>query len=241
MNIQNMLSQFLGQSDQAPQTGNGSQSFANSAGSITSKIPGGLMGGAAAGGVIALLVGNQSARKFAGKAATYGGAAVLGGLAFKAYKNWQQNNMVAVDVNCVGQGSPIPPQQAFAVPQQPASFDLSIVKAMIAAAKADGHIDAEEQRRIFKAVDKMELSSDVKATLFDLLSQDIAVEEIASGASGLEQRTELYLASCLVINPDHPSEKVHLEKLALALELPAGLAEHLESQAGQALLTENVQ
>ncbi len=77
--------------------------------------------------------------------------------------------------------------------------------------------------------------------LFDLLSKDIPVEEIASGASGLEQKTELYLASCLVINPDHPSEKIHLEKLALALELLPGLAEHLQSQADQVLLTESVQ
>lgn len=50
------------------------------------------MGGAAAGGVMGLLVGSKKGRKFAGKAAAVGGAALIGGIAFKAYKNWQQNN-----------------------------------------------------------------------------------------------------------------------------------------------------
>jgi len=242
MNTQNMLNQFLGQSDQPPQTSNSSQGFVSGLGNLTSKIPGGLVGGAAAGGVMALLVGNKSARKFAGKAASYGGAAVLGGLALKAYQNWQQNGTVSTEFDAAAQGSSISSQQPFTLPEpQPDSFDLYLVKAMIAAAKADGHIDAEEQQRIFKAVDQMELPGEVKAVLFDLLSKEIPVEEIASGTNGLEQKTELYLASCLVINPDHPSEKIHLEKLALALELPPGLAEHLQSQAHQALLTESVQ
>lgn len=242
MNTQNMLNQFLGQSDQAPQTSSGSQGFVSSLGNLTSKIPGGLLGGAAAGGVMALLVGNKSARKFAGKAASYGGAAVLGGLALKAYQNWQQDGTASTNVNAAAQSPSLSPQQPFALPEPlPDNFDLSIVKAMIAAAKADGHIDAEEQRRIFKAVDQMELPGEVKAVLFDLLSKELPVEEIASGANGLEQKTELYLASCLAITPDHPAEKIYLEKLALALELPPGLAEHLQSQAHQALLTDNMQ
>jgi uncharacterized membrane protein YebE (DUF533 family) len=127
-----------------------------------------------------------------------------------------------------------------AAAQQSKNFDLCLVKAMIAAARADGHIDAEEQKKIFQAVDQMELSGDAKAMLFDLLNKDITIEEIASGANGLEQKTELYLASCLAINPDHPSEQVHLENLALALELPAGLTEHLHSQAQQALLSDSL-
>ena len=242
MNPQNILNQFLGQSNQAPQPSSASQGMVGGIGDLASKIPGGLLGGAAAGGVMALLVGNKSARKFVGKAATYGGAAVLGGLALKAYQNWQQGSVAPASSNANGQSAGMRQQQAFSVPeQQPADFDLYLVKAMIAAAKADGHIDAAEQQRIFAAVDQMNLSSEAKAMLFDLLNRDIPVEVIASGANGLEQKTELYLASCLVINPDHPSEQVHLEKLALALDLPAGLTEHLQSQARQALLSDSAQ
>jgi len=236
----NMLNQFLGQSTQAPQSPGASQGLAGGIGNMASKIPGGLLGGAAAGGVMALLVGNKSARKFVGKAATYGGAAVLGGLALKAYQNWQQNGQAPVAAAPTAQAAGMQQQETFSLAaQQPAGFDLSLVKAMIAAAKADGHIDAEEQQRIFKTVDQMDLSSEAKATLFDLLNKEIQVEEIALGANGLEQKTELYLASCVVINPDHPSEQAHLEKLAFALELPPGLAEHLQAQAQQALLSDN--
>ena len=75
--IQSLLSQFLGGN-----TGNtsGQQAPANNqaATSLTDKIPGGLMGGAAAGGIVTLLLGSKKARKFAGKAAGYGGAAVVG-------------------------------------------------------------------------------------------------------------------------------------------------------------------
>jgi uncharacterized membrane protein YebE (DUF533 family) len=242
MNPQNMLNQFLGQSNQASPPSRAPQGIAAGIGNLASKIPGGLLGGAAAGGVMALLVGNKSARKFVGKAASYGGAAVLGGLALKAYENWQQGSAAPASSNSNMQSAGMQQEETFSIPeQQPADFDLYLVKAMIAAARADGHIDADEQQRIFKAVDQMDLSRETKALLFDLLNKSISVEEIASGANGLEQKTELYLASCLAINPDHPSEQVHLEKLALALQLPAGLAEHLQSQAQQALLSDSVQ
>lgn len=168
--------------------------------------------------------------------------AVLGGLALKAYQNWQQDGIASASPGSDVQSAGMQQQEFFSSPeQQPAGFDLYLVKAMIAAAKADGHIDAEEQQRIFKAVDQMDLSSEAKAMLFDLLNKDIPIDEIARGANGLEQKTELYLASCLVINPDHPSGQVHLEKLALALELPEGLTDHLQSQAHQALLSDSVQ
>ena len=235
MNIEGMLNQFLGQPSQAPQSTSAGQGTADGFGNLASKIPGGLLGGAAAGGVIALLAGNKSARKFAGKAATFGGAAVLGGLALKAYQDWQAN---PGSQDAEANPAATPQLGTFTIPEQlPADFEICLVKAMIAAAKADGHIDAQEQQRIFKAVEQMGLSSEAKALLFDLLIKDIAVEEIASGAVGLEQKTELYLASCLVIDPDDPREKAHLEKLATALQLPAGLPEHLQAQAQQALLT----
>ena len=86
-NIQNLLGQFLGTGDQGVAT---QQPAAGAPSSLADKIPGGLVGGAAAGGIVALLLGNKKARKFAGKAAGYGGAAVAGGLAYRALQNWKQ-------------------------------------------------------------------------------------------------------------------------------------------------------
>lgn len=117
---------------------------------------------------------------------------------------------------------------------QPA-FELTLIKAMIAAAKADGHIDSMEQQRIFKAIRQMDLSDQMKGMVFDLLEQKITVEELAKDIDKIEQKSELYLASCLAINPEHPTEQAHLARLSKTLKLPEGLAQQLQRQAQQAI------
>lgn len=198
---------------------------------LSGKIPGGLVGGAAAGGLMALLMGNKSARKFAGKAAGYGGAAVLGGLAFNAYRNWkeQQGSAGAQAGTDSGRELIDPPEL-----QHPIT-ELTLIKAMIAAAKADGHLDQHEQKRIHDVVGKMSLSAETKGAIFDLLQRDISIEELLDASASMEQKSEVYLASCLVIDIDHPKEREHLGRLASAFELPPGLPEQLENQARQAL------
>lgn len=226
-NIQSMLGQFLGQTQTAQQVPPGSQS----ATSLSDKIPGGLLGGAAAGGIVALLLGNKKARKFAGKAAGYGGAAVVGGLAYRALQNWQGSSgngqsqaQAANDVKPVLAASP---------PAFSNNFEISIITAMIAAAKADGHIDSAEQERIFEAVERMQLSPDLKALVLDLLRQPIAVEDVVRGVYGLEQKAEIYVASCLAIDEDDPRERAYLDQLSRALNLPDGLDGQLRLQAQQ--------
>ena len=189
-----------------------------------------------------LLVGSKKGRKFAGKAATVGGAALIGGIAFKAYKNWQQNNQQS-SVNIPGH-SPMTHSQdssnQISVPEISQDFQLTLIKAMIGAAKSDGHIDEVEQQRIFDAVEQMSLSSEMKGLVFDLLRQPIYVEELAHGAQSMEQKSEVYLASCLAIDLDNQSEHNYLNKLAGALGLPLDLAEQIKSQAQQALDSERV-
>lgn len=239
MSLNNILNQFLGSSSATPDSGNTSSTgVGQSVSNLVSGIPGGLAGGAAAGGIMALLMSNKSARKYAGKAAKLGGAAVLGGLAFKAFQNWRDNNPT-------GQVAPAMPsaptdeanfhQQAIGhSPQGQEVFELTMVKAMIAAAKADGHIDSQEQKRIFDAVDKLDLSAEHKATVFDCLRKDITVQELTQNMHSTEMKAEIYLASCLVIDPDHPAERAHLDDLGQALNLPQELLQQLEWQAQQA-------
>ena len=54
---------------------------------------------------------------------------------------------------------------------------------------------------------------------------------MASAAATPEQAAELYLASRLAIDPDHPGEKAYLEALAHRLKLPGDLVAHLNRQA----------
>ncbi len=231
MNLQNLLDQFMGSAT----AGRSLQAHGNALEKLGGQIPGGLATGAAAGGVVALLLGNKSARKFAGKAATYGGAAMLGGLAYKAMQNWQQGNrqLAAQD-----QGTqPVTVDESTFTGEQTLTgeFQLTLVKAMIAAARADGHIDEVEQQRIFNAVDQMQLSNDMKAMMFDLLRNPVSVEELTQGVHSIEQKSELYLASCMAIDPDHPAELDHLERLARSLQLPQGLASQLQQQVSMAM------
>lgn len=231
MNIQQLLTQFMGSGESASPAGTSAQGIGDTLGKLGDKLPGGLAGGAAAGGLMALLVGNKSARKFAGKAAAYGGAALLGGLAYKAYSNWQHNKGRTA-APWPGTGDSLPEPADTAAPD----FQLQLIKSMIAAARADGHIDAAEQQRIFRAVQAMNLSPEVKGVIFDLLQQTIRVEELAVGAETIEQKSEIYLAACLAIDPDRLSEQAaFLDQLETMLGLPEGLAEQLQWQAQRAM------
>jgi len=240
MSLNNLLNQFLGSTASSASDNQGqSQGLSQTLSGLASNIPGGLAGGAAAGGIMALLMSNKSARKYAGTAAKYGGAAMLGGLAFKAYKNWQNNDPAASPQPST---APVSASSEATFHQQAMQhsteseneFEMSIIKAMIAAARADGHIDAQEQQRIFQAVEKMNLSAQDKGIVFDSLQKDVTVKELADGVSAMELKAEIYLASCLVIDPDHPAEREHLDKLGAELALPRELLQQLELQAHQA-------
>lgn len=235
MNLQNLLNRFAGTAGQTTSSMANSQSAGNALRGITSNIPGGLAGGAVAGGVMALLMGNKTARKVAGKAATYGGAAILGGLAYKAYKSWQHDHTAEREAAPAAEAQF--KQQAMQTTDVAGneSYQLALVGAMIAAARADGHIDADEQQRIFSAVDEMNLSPAMKGAILDMFNQPLDMNQLAQGAATLEQKSELYLASCLVIELDDNREYAHLAELNRILQLPPGLEGELRAQAQQAL------
>ena len=179
-------------------------------------------GGAVAGGLLGLMLGGG--RRHGGGLLGYGGAAALGALALQAYQNYQ-----------VKQGATLPPGDfaPAAMPHaSPAAdgtpFELVLVRAMVGAAKADGHIDATEQRRLFAEVERLGLDADAKAYIFDLLTQEVDLYDLASAATTPEQRAEIYLAARLAIDPDEPAERAYLDALASRLGLPPELRASLD-------------
>ena len=100
---------------------------------------------------------------------------------------------------------------------------------MIGAAKADGHVDADEQQRLFAEVERRGLDAEAKAFVFDLLSQPVDMASITSAVVTPEQGAEIYLASRIAINPDVPAERAYLDALAARLKLPAELRATLDS------------
>lgn len=181
-------------------------------------------GGAIAGGLLGLLLGGK-ARKRGGGLLGYGGAAALGALALQAYQNYQRQQ--------AGGAAALGEAAAAALPHdRPAAdgspFELTLVRAMVGAAKADGHIDAAEQRRLFAEVERLGLDADAKAYIFDLLTHDVDLYDLARAAATPEQRAEVYLAARLAIDADEPAERAYLDALAARLGLPAELRASLD-------------
>jgi uncharacterized membrane protein YebE (DUF533 family) len=226
-----LLDQFLG--------GNAGGGLRNAGASIKNRLDqqsgsGGFVRGAAAGGLLGLLLGGKGLGKLAGGALGYGGAAAIGALALKAYQDYQLRKS----------GTPVslsPEQFANLSPDalphaQPAAdggpFQLVLVRAMIGAAKADGHVDADEQQRLFAEVERRGLDAEAKAFVFDLLSQPVDMASITNAVVTPEQGAEVYLASRMAINPDVPAERAYLDALAARLKLPAELRASLDATAG---------
>ena len=94
-----------------------------------------------------------------GPALKLGGIAAIGGLAYKAYQNYKNGDKPA-DPAAPQDKTLLPPPEDTSfhpsqAPQGEAEFALTLVRAMIAAANADGHIDEAEQKKI---ADKLALS-----------------------------------------------------------------------------------
>ena len=244
INAQSLLDRFLSQGTTAqppsgqPQAGapSGHMDLAGAARQALGGAGGlgGLAASGVAGGLLGLLVGGKKKNMGGlGGVLSHGGAAMIGALASQAFQGWQKGQ--APSQTPVAQ-----PQQAAQVEQRylpataPAAngqpFELALVRAMISAAKADGHIDAEEQDRIFARVGEAGLDPESKAFVFDALAAPVSVSDIAALATTPEQAAEIYLVSRLAIDPDRPAELAYLQALAHRLKLPDDLVVNLNRQ-----------
>ena len=159
----------------------------------------GFGGGALTGGLAGLLLGSKGGRKLAGSALTYGGLAVAGALAYRAYQNYQAGKTASPAASA---SVPLLPPPAD-TPFNPASeadqqtLGRHLLRAMISAAKADGHIDATEQANIFAQMDRLNVSADDKIFVMDELRKPLDVDAVASAARSPEEAAELYTVSLL--------------------------------------------
>lgn len=199
-------------------------------------------GGAVAGSLAALLLGSKAGREIGGEALKLGGMAAVGALAYKAYRDWQSGKPPAPPQEAARQAPP-PPLMLPApsgTPFNPASESAqqslarSLLRAMIAATKADGHVDAQEQARIFAEMDKMALSSEDKAFVMDELRANLDVDAVARGATTPEQAAEIYAASLLAVTVDSAAERGYLAMLAARLDLDDALVAHLHGTVAAA-------
>lgn len=189
--------------------------------------------GAIAGGLLGVLM-SGNARRLIGTGVKVGGAAVIGGLAYKAYEDWK-----------AGKSADAPddrPDDLIALPQPddrfaPQDFDaadslsMRLLQAMVAAAKADGHVTPEERARIAEQLPRLGLGFEAQSLLAEELDAPLDFGRLAALASTEAEAAEIYAASLLVVDPEAPAEKGYLAMLAARLNLDPGLVAHLHAKA----------
>ena len=199
-----------------------------------------LGGGAAAGGLAGVLLNSKHTRKFAGTALQVGAAAVLGGLAYKAFQDYRAGRPVipqglqdAIQGMLAGTGPASSGDRAARLTDRTQEHTATLLlRAMIASAMADGRLDAVERQRLIDRVEASELSQDERAFLETLIEKPDAPAALAASVASPEEAAQVYLAAFIAIDADTAIELA--EKLALDPRLRANLEAAGDVALGQA-------
>ncbi|MBX9726972.1 MAG: tellurite resistance TerB family protein [Rickettsiales bacterium] len=206
------------------------------------------------GGIATALLGKSDVVEGAAK---LGGMALLGTLAYKAYNNYQQTKAVGGNASVVGsvknagqgmlgsaqgllaslmagQGAAAQPvaatPAALAAPQLNPDFALAVIRAMIGAAKADGHVDAAETDKIFGQIESQGLNAQEKSLLMREMANTPNIADIAAAAKTEEESAQIYLAATLVCDSQCAAEQAYLANLARSLKLDAQFTQALQQE-----------
>ena len=189
----------------------------------------GMKKGAIAAGVLALLLGTGAGRRVTGSALKIGSLAAIGGIAWKAYQNWMnQKEQVAEEVKDMAENAKIIPLNDLDEDEANKRSQI-LLRAMIAAAKSDGHINQKEIAAIDEQIVKLNLSSEVASLLKDEIEKPLDVKEVAALAENSAIAAEIYLVSAVVTDKENSMEKAYLEELAKAMKLPDALVAQLQA------------
>ncbi|CAG8872473.1 hypothetical protein PS726_00769 [Pseudomonas fluorescens] len=238
MNTSDLLEQLLraGQGSMAQQGGGGAsaQGGLGDLGGLLGGLLGGGAGagagggGAGLGGLLGGLLGGGSPMGGAPQSRSAGGTnyaalASLGMMAFQAYQAWQRSQASA-------------PQEA------PRTVDLlagpeaeehshAILRALIAAAKADGRIDVAEKQMISTEIGRHTDDPQLQQWLDDEVAKPLDANDVAQSATDPAMASEMYLASVMLVDDQQDAERNYLDELAAALQIDPQLQVHLEQQA----------
>jgi uncharacterized membrane protein YebE (DUF533 family) len=241
MNTSDLLEQLLrgGQGSMSQQGGGGAsaQGGLGDLGGLLGGLLGGGGGGSSAGagglgglgGLLGGLLGGGSPMGGApqgrsGGGTNYAALASLGMMAFQAYQTWQRSQAAA-------------PQEAPRTADLLAGPDLedhshAILRALIAAAKADGRIDEAEKHMISTEIGRHTDDPQLQQWLDDEVAKPLDPAEVAQSAQNDPAKAaEMYLASVMLVDDQQDAERNYLDELAAALNIDPDLQVHLEQQA----------
>ena len=180
----------------------------------------------------ALLLGTGKGRALTGSVLKIGGLAAVAGLAYQAYRSYQSGKVPAETPAPAVELLPPPDDTAFhhsQTPQSETEFAMTLVRAMIAAAQADGEIDATEREAILDRLRAAGAGAEAETMFEAELARPVSVGKLIAEAQTDAQKVEFYTASRLALNVDTPVERSYLQALAARLKLPDNLVRHIES------------
>lgn len=126
--------------------------------------------------------------------------------------------------------APPPPPQAAPRPAGPSPSPplptpareqgaVLLIRAMIAAANADGTIEQEERSRILGELQRLNLTSDEQSFIVQELLAPASLEAIVREVRTLEVAKQVYAVSLLAIEVDTDAERTYMKALAEKLKL----------------------
>lgn len=187
--------------------------------------------GAAVGGALGLLLGTRRGRGIGGKALKYGSVAALGALAWKVYQDHQAGQKAAAAAPAAAAPAARPARfEALPAPELE-QHGRAMLKAMIAAAKSDGHMDDRERDLVQAELNRIEADDAMRRWVDDELRRPVDPADVAAAATTPEQGAEIYLATLLVVDDTTTMERAYLDELARRLNLAPALKADLEQRA----------
>ncbi|WP_227545929.1 tellurite resistance TerB family protein [Marinobacter fonticola] len=178
------------------------------------------------GGALGAMVGSKRGRKMGGSTLKYGALAGIGMLAWKAYQSYQANASSDAPANEARQGQPLEQLQGQAQERR----GLEILQAMIMAARADGHIDADERALLTQEIEKLGPDDELHAWIQQQFDAPLDAAILAKNADSPQASREIYLVSAAIIDEQNSMERAWLDQLARALDLPPEMTRELDRQ-----------
>ena len=175
-----------------------------------------LLGPAALGGLAGLLFTSKAARGGALGALLAGGGSML----WNKYKD----RITEANSDTSGYG------EIVSAPDERAG---RLVRAMVFAAKSDGHIDDKEKQAIEAKLRDLNLGQAGADLVQQALNEPLDPAIIARGVSNADEALELYTLSFAMVDVDNFMEKEYLEALGKALNIPADVRADMMSRIQQ--------
>ncbi len=115
-------------------------------------------------------------------------------------------------------------------PSASAADPVLLIRAMIAAAHADGIMDATERERISSQLQRSTLDDDERAFLEREFASPRTRREIAADVASPQAAAEVYAVSLLAVDVDTDAEHDYLEGLRISLGIEPALAEAIRNR-----------